>query len=219
MSTTPVRRLAAASLVTAALLSLVSVLLQPDFAADPVDRLADIADAGATGTISLMAFALGQLPFMVASVAIAMLAWSAAPRLAWTGGVLAVLGGFGHSVFAGIGLAQLSMSEDATNREAMGEVVTRVEAGPAVLFMAMGLLGTVLGLVLLGIALFRSKAVPPWVPVALWAFLTMEFVVSNFSEWAAPAAGLLYVAAFAGIAVRILQPAVPAPYAEPAARV
>ena len=219
MSTTPVRRLAAASLVTAAVLSLVSVLLQPDFTADPAERLAAIADSGALGTISLLSFALSQLPFMVAVVAIAMLVWSATPRLAWTGGVLAVLGGFGHSVFAGTGLTYLAMSGDEGNREAMGEVVTSVEAGPAVLFMAMGLIGTVLGLVLLGVALFRSGTVPRWVPLALWAVLVMEFVVGNFTEWAAPAAGLLYVGAFAGIAVRIVQPAVPAPYAEPAARV
>ncbi len=219
MPTTPVRVIGAASLLTTAGLSLVSVLLQPDFAADPAERLGTIADAGTTGAVSLMSFALAQLPFMIAVVVIALLTWPATPRLAWAGGVLSVLGGFGHSVFAGVGLAYLAMSGDAANREAMGEVVTRIEAGPAALFMAMGLLGTVLGLVFLGVALFRSRVVPRWVPLALWVFLVMEFVAGNFTEWAAPAAGLLYVAAFAGIAVRLAQADAVAPQVPTAAHV
>ena len=71
--------------------------------------------------------------------------------------------------------------------------------------MAAGLLGTVIGLVLLGIALFRSRVVPRWIPVALWLFIVTEFVLTNVSEWASPAAGLLYVAAFTGIAVQLVR--------------
>ena len=71
--------------------------------------------------------------------------------------------------------------------------------------MAAGLLGTVIGLVLLGIALFRSRVVPRWIPVALWLFIFTEFVLTNFSDWASPAAALLYVAAFTGIAVQLVR--------------
>ncbi len=205
MSTTPARLLAAASLVLTALLSIVSVLLQPEFPADPADRLAAIDEAGSTATVSILAFALTQLPFLVAVVAIAFVAAAGARRTAIIGGVLAVLGGFGHAVFSGIGLSQLAMADDAANREAMGEVITRIESGPAVVFMAAGLLGTVLGLVLLGVALFRSRVVPRWIPVALWLFLVMEFVGSGLTEWASPAAGLLYLAAFTGIARQIVR--------------
>ena len=80
-----------------------------------------------------------------------------------------------------------------------------MESGLAVIFMAAGLLGTVLGLVLLGIALFRSRVVPRWIPVALWLFIVTEFVLTSVSEWASPAAGLLYVAAFTGIAVQLVR--------------
>ena len=112
------------------------------------------------------------------------------PRLAIAGGALAVVGGFGHAVFGGIGLAYLAMSErqPPTGRH-FADVVTRVESGLAVIFMAAGLLGTVIGLVLLGIALFRSRVVPRWIPVALWLFIVTEFVLTNVSEWASPAAG------------------------------
>ena len=71
--------------------------------------------------------------------------------------------------------------------------------------IAAGLLGTVIGLVLLGIALFRSRAVPRWIPVALWLFIFTEFVLTNFSDWASPAAALLYVAALTGIAVQLVR--------------
>ena len=205
MTATPARLFAATCLVATALLSVVSMLLQPEFSADPAERLAAIDAAGASGAISLLTFVLAQLPFMVAVVAIAMLARPRAPRLSVAGGTLAVIGGFGHAVFGGIGLAYLAMSSDAADRAALAEVVTRVESGPAVIFMAAGLLGTVLGLVLLGIALFRSRVVPRWIPVALWAFIVTEFVLTNLSAWASPAAGLLYVAAFTGIAVQLVR--------------
>ena len=199
----PVRILAATCLVVTAFLSLVSVLLQPEFPSDPADRLTAIAESGSAGTISLLAFALTQLPFMIAAVAIAALA-DGARRTAITGGVLAVLGGFGHAVFGGIGLAYLEMAGDATNRDAMGAVVESIEAGPAVVFMAMGLIGTVLGIILLGVALFRSRSVPRWIPVTLWAFVVVEFAGAGFSEWASYVAGLLYLAAFTGLAFEIV---------------
>jgi hypothetical protein len=199
----PGRILAAACLVVTALLSVVSVLLQPEFPSDPADRLAAVAESGTAGTISLLAFALAQLPFIIAAVAIAALA-APVRRTALVGCVLAVLGGFGHAVFSGIGLAYLGMSGDAANRVAMGAVVESIEAGPAVVFMAMGLIGTVLGIILLGVALFRSRSVPRWIPVSLWVFVVMEFVGTGFSEWASPAAGLLYLAAFAGMAFELV---------------
>ena len=119
--------------------------------------------------------------------------------------MLGVLGGFGHSVFGGISLTYLALAADATHRATMGDAVTRVEAGPAKVFMAMGLLGTVLGLVVLGIALFRSRAVVRWVPVALWFFVVLEFALSNIASWASLLSGLVYLAAFTGIAAQILR--------------
>ncbi len=205
MLTPPARLVAATCLVVTALLSTASMMLEPEFVADPADRLAAIDRSGATGTISLLAFVLAQLPFLVAVMAIAHLARTGSPRLAAAGGALAVIGGFGHAVFGGIGLAYLAMSADVANRAAMAEVTTRIEGGPAVVFMASGLLGTVIGLVLLGIALLRSGAVARWIPWALWAFLVMEFVLSNFTQWAAPAAGLLYLAVFTAIAVQLVR--------------
>ena len=223
MNTRPTRILAATCLVLTALLSIVSLLTQPEFTADPAQRLAQIDAAGTSATVSALTFTLSQLPFLIAVVAVAALAHARAPRASWFGGVLGVLGGFGHSVFGGISLTYLALAADATHRETMGHALTRVEAGPAKLFMAMGLLGTVLGLVVLGIALFRSRAVVRWVPVALWLFVVLEFALSNIASWASLLSGLVYLAAFTGIATQVLhegwamdstEPVVPVPAIE-----
>jgi hypothetical protein len=78
----------------------------------------------------------------------------------------------------------------------------------------MGLLGTVLGLLLLTIGLWRTRAVPTWIPAALGLFLVTEFVGSAITDWAAYASSVLYLAAFTGLAVAVWQR--PAVIAEPA---
>lgn len=196
------RLLGAGSLICTAALSVVSIVFQPEFPAGATDRLAAIDKAGTSAMVSIVTFALAQLPFMIAVVVVAAFAAGAARRTAVVGGVLAVLGGFGHAVFGGIGLSQLAMAGSAS-REAMGDVVGEIESGPAAVFMAMGLLGTVIGLLLLSIALFRSESVPRWIPVALWVFLVVEFVGANLSEWASPTAGVLYLAACTGLALEL----------------
>ena len=55
MTATPARLFAATCLVVTALLSAISVLTQPEFSADPGERLAGIEAAGASGVVSLLA--------------------------------------------------------------------------------------------------------------------------------------------------------------------
>lgn len=197
------RTVAAVGLVTTALLTFVSVLLAPPFAGNVTDQLAEIDQAGTSATISALTFTLAQLPFIVAVLGIGHLLRRRAPVLSNVGATLAVIGGFGHSVFGGVSMVQLSMAADTPNRAVHAQILEQVESGPAAAFMAMGLIGTVLGILLLSIGLFRGRVVARWVPVALWAFLVIEFVGSNFTEWASPASGLLYVVSFTAIAATI----------------
>ena len=205
MTTTPARLFAATCLVATALLSVISMLSQPEFSADPAERLAAIDAAGASGAISLLTFVLAQLPFMVAVVAIALLARPGAPRLS----VHRRRPGRHRWLRArGLRRHRPGLPRDVQRRRQQGRARRRRDQGgvrTGVIFMAAGLLGTVIGLVLLGIALFRSQVVPRWIPVALWSFIVTEFVLTNLSEWASPAAGLLYVAAFTGIAVQLVR--------------
>jgi hypothetical protein len=64
-----------------------------------------------------------------------------------------------------------------------------------------GLAGTVLGLLLLSIGLFRAGVGPRWVGPALWAFLVVEFIGSAISPRASYLSGVLFLAAFGALAV------------------
>ncbi|MGH3368623.1 MAG: hypothetical protein ACRDPR_01350 [Nocardioidaceae bacterium] len=197
------RSAAAAGLASTAALMAVSTVLAPEFPAGFADRLAAIADGGNRAWVSALAFTLAQLPFIAGMLGIGHLLRSTAPRLSAVGTSLAVLGGFGHSVFGGISLVQLEMAGDVAHRDLHAGLLERVESGPAAAFMAMGLIGTVLGLLLLSIGLFRAGVGPRWVGPALWAFLAVEFAGSAVSEWSSHLAVVLYVATFGVLAVTV----------------
>jgi hypothetical protein len=193
----------AVALVAAALLMVVSVVLEPEFPGAFTDRLAAVDEGGTSAAVSAVTFALAQLPFIIGVLAIGHLLRDRAPVLSNVGTSLAVLGGFGHSVFGGISMAMLAMAADAPNRAVHADLLEQIESGPAAVFMAVGLLGTVFGILLLGIGLFRARVVPRWVPILLWAFLVVEFAGSALSEWASSVSAVLYLVALTATAVAV----------------
>lgn len=197
------RDVAAASFVVTALLSLLSVALQPDFPSDHAARLAALDAAGARGAISAVAFLLAQLPFLVAVLGLGHLLRRHAPRLSTTGVGLGALGAFGHTVFGGISMVYVVMAGDSSRRSAYAALYARLETSPVMIFSLLGLAGTVLGLLLLAIALFRTGTVARWVPALLVAFLVLEFGGSGLSAYASDLAGACYVTAFTALAVRL----------------
>jgi hypothetical protein len=199
------KELAAGCLVTTALLSVVSLMTMPDWPDGFEDLLATINDNPTTSQISAVTFTLSQLPFLVAVVAIGGLVVPRRRILGSLGVALAVIGGFGHSVYGGVAMTQQVMAEDTANHGVHADLLTDLESSPLVLFMAMGLIGTVLGLLLLALGLWRSHATPAWIPAAIGLFLVTEFVGSAITDWAAYASSVLYLAAFTGLAVTIWQ--------------
>jgi hypothetical protein len=71
------------------------------------------------------------------------------------------------------------------------------------IFALLGLAGTVLGMLLLSIGLFRSQVVPRWMPVVVWLFIVVEFVGTGLSDNAAYLSAVLVVLAFGAIAREI----------------
>jgi hypothetical protein len=196
------RLLAAVSLAATALLTTVWTLTEPEISGDLDARLATLAEAGGRAQVSGLAFVLAQLPFLVGMAGLAR--WLQPSRLATVGAVFAVLGGFGHAVYGGVILAQTVMAADRANASVYAGLLEDLEATPALVpFMAFGLLGTVIGVLLLSIAWWRSRTEPRWVAPLLWAFLVVEFVVINFSAWAAYLSTLLYLLALGTMALRI----------------
>jgi len=170
------RLAAAASLLTTSVLSVISLLLQPEWGTSGVERLEIIDAAGASATVSGVTFVVAQLPFIGAVLAIAHLVRARAPRLAAMGAGLGIVGAFGHAVIGGTALMSLTMAAEDGERDAYGALLDRFESSPFMAFAALGLLGTVLGLLVLAVGMWRADAAPRWVPVGLVAFLVVEFV-------------------------------------------
>lgn len=217
---TALRLTTAVCLASTALLSATWTLLEPEFLTDPAARLASLADAGPSATASALAFLLSQLPFAVGMVGLAVWLHPVSPRLAVTGGVLAVLGAFGHAVIGGVMLLQVLMAGKPAHREAYAALLEDLESWPALLpFFAAGLLGTVLGVVLLATAHFRSRQEPRWVGPVLWAFVVVEFVGTSLSAWATYLATLLFLVALGALALTLAtQSAATSPPSRPRSR-
>ncbi|USQ76610.1 hypothetical protein [Ornithinimicrobium cryptoxanthini] len=199
------RTAVAISLVVGAALIVVSVLLMPDFSGGHRERLEAIAAAQGTATISALSFTASQLFLAVGLVGVAHLVRSRVPLLATLGGVLAVLGTFGHAVYGGVNVLMLAMAQDLAALDAHAAVLARGEGGIGIPFMAAGLLGTVLGFILLGVAVWRGGLGPRWVGPAMLVWVVVEFVGSGFSQWAGYASGALYAVIFGALAHAVWQ--------------
>jgi len=195
------RAAAAAGLVSTAVIMAVATVLSPEFPSGFADRLAAIEAGGTGALVSGYAFTLAQLPFLAGVLGIGHLLRNRSPRLSNLGTSLAVVGIFGHAVHGGVTAMQVEMAADTANRDAHAAILEGLESGPAVMFMAMGLLGTVLGILLLSIGLFRAHVGPRWIGPALWAFLVVEFAGSAVSDWSLHLAGLLFTVSLAALGV------------------
>lgn len=197
------RTSAAVGLVLAAALMVVAMGTDVPFSGESEEVLAEMNAVGSRAWLSAITYALAQLPLIAGVLGIAHLLREGAPRLSNIGGTLAVVGAFGHTVHAGGVLLIVSMAQGQADRAALATALDEYASSPATVFSAMGLLGTVLGLLILTIGLWRSGVGPRWVPVALAAFLVVEFVGAAISPWASAAGGALYLSAFAALAVTI----------------
>ena len=198
-----VRAAAAISLILNAVLSVIAIALMPAFSESSVEFLAAIDAAGTAATISAAAFVIAQLPLIIAVLGISHLAGLRAPIISIIGGTIAVIGAFGHAAYGGTQLLTLSMAADSANHDVYAGLLDGEMPLPLMILMMCGTLGTVLGLLLLGVALLRAKVGPRWVPYAIWLWLVVEFVGSGITEWATLASGLLYLGVLGTLAVTI----------------
>lgn len=217
-----VRWTVALALALAGVTTVVSILLMPDFSGTHADWLAEIAADPSAAAVSAHLFAVSQLLVAVGVVGVAVQVFPRAPRLAFLAAALVVLQAFGHAAHAGFNAVMLAMAADAGDAAAHVELLARTEAG-LLPYMALGLIGTVLGLILLGAALLRAGYGPRWLGVVLIAFVVVEFGLSGLSMWAGYLAGALFLVAFLAMAVLTVRGAdgaarVPATEPAPTAR-
>jgi len=204
MTGTPLllRTTVVAALAVCGVLTVVSVLLMPDFGGTMVERLEAVAEAGTAASVSAFGFTLSQLPFAVGALGVAHLLRGRTPVLAALAGLLMLLGAFGHAVYGGVGLTMLAMADDEQHHAVHAQILTAGERSPAMLpFLAVGVLGAVLGMILLAVALWRGRLGPRWLPVALVTFVLVEFGGAGLSRWAGYTAMLMFLVVFLALAV------------------
>lgn len=197
------RDAAALGLVSTALLSTLSTMTAPEFPEGGAARLGAIAADLTSSSVSAAAFTLAQLPFVAAALGIGHLLRGRAPVLSNVATTLALLGAFGHSAFGGGSLLYVVMAADTSQHARYGALIDAYESSPAMTFAMMGLMGTVLGLALFAVGLWRARVTRRWVPLALGAFIVVEFAGASVSDYASYVASLVYLASFTALAVVI----------------
>jgi hypothetical protein len=168
-----VRNAAAAALVLGTGLQAASWLVYAE--ADLTALFTRIADGAARPDLSLALMVLG-MPFWIASVAVyVLLGRIRSPRLAWIGGGLLVAGLTGLATNLGTEVMTSSLVQNRVidPRQAAHATMT-LDSVPATVLNLMFLLGVGLGLPLIGISLWRSRAVPRAAAALLVAFLLID---------------------------------------------
>ncbi|MDP8910965.1 MAG: hypothetical protein M3M94_02725 [Actinomycetota bacterium] len=205
---TRVRRVVAGlGLVSAAVLLAAWVILDLafEYPSDADERLEELArDQGRAVAVALV-FAFGQIALVPAILGIVHLARDRAFWLAHVGGLLGLVGVCGHLVFSGTGLATIEVAERAGSAEAVALYEDVTNNAALVPFLAMGLLGTLAGLVLLALALWRSRVAPVWIAASIAAGVVLEFAGSSFVELLSLLGGLLVSAGFFALGVLVLR--------------
>lgn len=195
------RTVASAGLALTATLMAVSMGLGVPFSGARV--LDAMSDAGSRAWLAAIAYLLAQLAMIPAGLGLAHLLRQRAPVVSNLGATLMVLGAFGHTVHGGGVLLTIQMAADQDHRSTHAAVLDEFMSSPAGIFSVIGLLGTVLGLVVLAIGIWRVGLGPRWVAPVLGAFLALEFVGSAVSPIAGGVAGALYLSAFIALALTI----------------
>lgn len=193
------RSVVAVSVAGAAALGLGGLLLQPELPGEAAAYV-ELLAGSPTAALGVQLFAWSQVLWAIGLIGAGHLVAYRAPVLGVLGALLSGLGAFGHAVFSGAMLLQLSLVSDAASAIAAYEAST----GPLFIpFLMCGLGGTVLGLVLIAAGLIRGRLAPLWVPIAPMVWVVVEFVLPNFVDWAAYLSVVVGVIAFAGLTVTV----------------
>jgi hypothetical protein len=174
-----------ASMIGAAVLMLGASLAWPTIKSDDAAQLAVIAQHPARYYLCTMLILGSSMLLVPALIGLMRMGAGRSPRLAHAGGILSLLGAL---IAVGDSTSQLviwQMAARGADRAQMAALLHRFDnvAGASLPF-AVGGLATVVGIVLLSMALYRSRAVPAWVAAGLVAGIVLNIV--GFSSASIP---------------------------------
>jgi hypothetical protein len=197
------------SLMLGIALAGISVLLQPKFPDDPSEYVESIAGS-ASAHLGLQMFVASQVFWAVGLIGLGHAASRRSPVFGSLAALFSALGAFGHAVYGGASLVTFAIAEyaaDSGDMDAALAAFSSTQGGAFIPYLACGLLGTILGMILLAVALIRSRIAPLWVPIALIAWTVIEFVLPNFvtGVWVTYTSLVLGAIAFVGAGVAVLR--------------
>jgi hypothetical protein len=155
-------------------------------------------DGSAAAVIVMQLYILSQLFWAIGMLGLGHLVGRRAPVLGIVGSTLAALGVLGHAVIGGTILVRMALTPDAEAAAAAA-----FESAALIPYLALGLLGTAAGLIVLAVGMMRSRTAPLWVPITLIVWVLVEFVLPNFVEWATYLSMVVGVIGFGAAAVAV----------------
>jgi len=196
---------AAVALIAAPLLAVASrFVYRPTSGNQPAKLLTALHDGHGRALLGTVLFVASGLPFAIAALGIGHMLRGRFPKLSSIGASLAVLGAFSDSIASAFTIVYVQMSRDPAHTTAYAAVIKQADKIEG-LFSILGILGTVVGLLLLSIGLFRSRIGHRWVGPLLWAFLLLEFIGSGTSASIGLASVTLALIAYWALAATVFQ--------------
>lgn len=172
---TPARVVAALVLIASPALGAASALVVPSFD-ERADRLAEVGADPAPFELS-SALQVAALPFAAAAVVlVSLLTFTGSRRLSVLSGVLGVIGVIGHAVVSGVEVMADAVAAGGLDLDALAAADAELASPPAIVAAVLFIPVSVLGYVLRGVALWRSRAVPAVVVVLFTFWLPIDFV-------------------------------------------
>jgi hypothetical protein len=198
------RTFAGIALIAAPLLFLVGTVLDPAWAGETEEYLNEVAADRGLYLLAGILNLLGALLLIPGLLGVIHLLRRRRVTLGQIGAALIMLGAVAISSTYVISVFEIVGTGDEFDREQIVALLDDTEeSGEAAPVFAMFLLGLVLGSILLAIGLWRQRAVPIWVPIALVLGSLAGFVAGDSQVSSLVTSALLAVALIA-IGLRIL---------------
>ncbi|WP_248960001.1 hypothetical protein [Sphaerisporangium perillae] len=185
----------ALTLTLSGLLWAVADLIEPDL--NGADSLTWTAAHPGPAGIAITADMLATPCLLGATAVWLLLSRRRSPRLAWAGAVLLVLGLTGQAMIMGVGLVGYMVARSGEIDPAVFSAVVGDGPDPSLpgtVFMAMFFVGAFVGIVVMMVAVWRSRALPRAAAALLVAFQLTELVNPPFPSTLIAAAGLVWMA-------------------------
>jgi hypothetical protein len=193
----------ATSLIVGPLVLAIPVMPTDNTDAPAATQLRDYASHPGAALVSNF-FLLALILLVPAMIYAARLARSGAPKLAFVGGGLAALGWLAGLMSIGAGQIALYQGSKLADQAGAAALIDKMTGDPVFgALVGIFVIGHVLGMIILGAALWRSRAVARWVAALFIAYPILHFAAHQTSSAVDVVAGVILLVSAVAIAVRI----------------